>query len=157
MPDCSISTCDNLPSYECGNCNGQFCYDCVEVGPDGKGRFCPHCDTLLSGKDKGTALPQPKQSHKGEITRIKKYVETIGGHPYVLHQVGQLRGSSGIPDMCAFLPTRNGLQFVWIEVKVGDDSLREEQEKFVKRCGKSGQPCVVGDLDDVEGLASEIW
>ena len=84
-------------------------------------------------------------SHKTEIQAIKRYVELLGGTCNVLHQVGRLCGTAGIPDLYIQL-TRYGAAF-WMEVKVGRDKLRTAQDAFIEREGECGRAVVVGDLD----------
>ena len=84
-------------------------------------------------------------THKGQVAEIRRLVELLGGRCWTLHQVGRLRGSAGLPDMCAVV---RGRAF-WIEVKVGRDKLRPAQAEFKAAWDAAGVPVVVGRASDV--------
>lgn len=156
MPLCSVDPCDRNASYHCPGCNCYFCPEHSEPGPDGYGRFCEVCSNRLDTLDKGNPPKAPVKSHKQAITEIKDFISKQGGKPYVLHQVGKVYGSAGIPDMCAFVPVNGNMRFMWIEVKVGDDTLSLEQKGFIEYATMADIPYVVGDVNDVEQTLREI-
>jgi len=87
------------------------------------------------------------ETHKGEIEAIRALIAAVGGTCNVLHQVGRLRGSSGIPDLYIQIP-RAGCSF-WVEVKVGKDDLRPEQRAFINREAACRRWMIVGGVDEV--------
>lgn len=100
-------------------------------------------------------------THKSEIEAIRKLIQAIGGWCYVLHQVGRLRGSAGIPDIYCHV-TAIEHRF-WVEVKVGRDKLRDAQMEFrffERACGGS---VVVGGVEEViqhlkaHGMEVKSW
>lgn len=84
-------------------------------------------------------------SHKSEVEAIRKTVGLLGGTCNVLHQVGRLCGSAGIPDLYIQLP-RHELAF-WMEVKVGRDVRRPQQRMFMEREARCARHVVVGGLE----------
>ena len=85
------------------------------------------------------------ETHRGQVTEIRKLINALGGQCWTTHQSGRLAGSAGIPDMCAVV---RGLAF-WIEVKIGRDKLRPAQAGFKAVWDAAGVPVVVGRACDV--------
>jgi len=89
-------------------------------------------------------------AHKREIAAVVRLVRMLGGEANVLHQVGRVRGSAGVPDLYLQLPRRgpNPARACWLEVKVGRDRLSEAQKAFLRRSADAvGDPVIVGDLE----------
>jgi len=95
---------------------------------------------------------QPRRrggSHKAEVEAIRRFVRAHGGECYVLHQVGRLRGSAGLPDLFLMFPAL-GLA-TWFEVKVGRDRLSTHQWGFIEQAARCGVGVLVGDVEVLIG------
>ncbi len=92
--------------------------------------------------------------HGREIEKARKMCKRVGATLNVLHQVGKLRGSAGIPDCYIQWPGRAA---VWWECKCGRDTLSPAQTAFGSREAGSGKPHVlVGDAGTVADWIEEV-
>lgn len=91
--------------------------------------------------------------------QVVHLLRSVGGKVYILgtrRRKGDFMGTmqtSGLPDLCAFLPIRAPLlerwQFLWIEVKSEGGTLRAEQHEFRAYCMASQIDHVVGGVSEV--------
>lgn len=106
-------------------------------------------------------------NHAETVRAAGKLIAALGGRACVTHQgpgpkrgngYSGLWGTPGIPDLYVQLPRREGLAIktpltFWFEVKVGKDTLRPEQEAFIRREEASGgQPVLIGDIVALEAF-----
>lgn len=110
-----------------------------------------------------SALISGKKTHKAEIETIRELIEDVlHGRCNVLHQVGRLCGTAGIPDLYIQMPAnrawlvRNVMAdeistpiCFWWEVKVGRDKLRPAQIAFIEAEKSCGRFAGVGGLSEV--------
>jgi len=92
--------------------------------------------------------------HKSELEAIRAATRAVGGEAWVLHQVGRLRGSSGLPD--AFLTFPRVGKAIWFEVKVPGDRLRPAQWAFIEAAARCGQGVLVGDARVLIGWMARV-
>lgn len=147
MPKCCVDGCQNDGPLTCPKCNLRWCRACARtISSGGKtGHQCRFCDNLL----------EEDTTHKKEVERIREAITDMGGSVYVTDQGRKKQGSAGIPDLMAFVPICGNMRFIWIDAKVGDDSIRKSQHTFFEHCESAGIPWVAGNVDDVRQLVSE--
>lgn len=114
------------------------------------------------------------REHKEALEAVRQLAGYVGGKCWVMHQVGQVRGSAGIPDTFLVLPRavglviddledrRRRLQAVvgrdpearvmvghWHEVKTERDKLREGQADFQTWVRQAGMSMTVGRVSKI--------
>ena len=104
-------------------------------------------------------MAKRRSRHKDTVETIRKFITLLGGTCNVLHQVGRLRGSAGIPDL--FIQVEAANLSYWHEVKVGKDTLSPAQGAFLEREERCGGLMAVGGLDAtcrlIEGQRPAFW
>lgn len=176
MPTCRTTTCDSPPGWDCPTCNGSFCHECadneIEDPATSEKAWCPVCGSMMKRRDDALEPAKDRSlrrqwnhvsdDHSEEMWLIQDFIVKQGGRAWQMPQnPTSLRGHKGVPDMEACVPVGEGddREWVWIkiEVKVGDDQPRSEQENYREWCEKAGMPHVFGGVKDVEQLIDTLW
>lgn len=92
-----------------------------------------------------------RSSHKATLEAVRKLINAVGGTCNVLHQVGRLRGSAGIPDLYAQFHDGRWChpQSFWVEIKPSGAKLTAAQKAFKEREEGTYGRVLVGGLHEV--------
>ena len=86
-------------------------------------------------------------THKAALEAVRLFCRRTGGVCYVLHQVGRLRGSAGLPD-CYCLWPRLGVS-AWVEVKPPGAKPTNAQMAFAHAARDCGQTVLCGGASEL--------